>query len=377
MGQRSTMYNAHESRYYLSTIYPPNAYLRDRHGGNKLRDFKGGIIWNDYTKFDHGPLAANFGYKSDIKTTSISNQGHVVAYLRCRDVTSDSVSSSYHPVTGTSQVRADVFDTPYRRTPDSHYNYSLKEKDRQRSLLFETTIEGIDPGPNFITSIFHEVENVNTEKRNDKLATRPLPFELSGDGDSIVVGSGLYRRNGGFAYRNYFFMENPWQFDRLRDIGYTQDFINQIDYENNRYSPLLIDNAINEDGTVIAGLWGYKWDEQLESPVRSIRNSYDANTTARFGYQRRHYIISVWTSGQSSSSWDSQIRFFTGNRCNNISLTASGDLVAYAMTEDNWHNNYYESPTFYKDGNKNVKPDMRRGYINFLENENIGHTPPT
>ena len=44
---------------------------------------------------------------------------------------------------------------------------------------------------------------------------------------------------------------------------------------------------------------------------------------------------------------------------NNISLTASGDLVAYAMTEDNWHNNYYESPTFYKDGNKNVKPDMR------------------
>jgi fatty-acid desaturase len=47
------------------------------------------------------------------------------------------------------------------------------------------------------------------------------------------------------------------------------------------------------------------------------------------------------------------------------------------MTEDNWHNNYYESPTFYKDGNKNVKPDMRRGYINFLENENIGHTPPT
>ena len=35
-------------------------------------------------------------------------------------------------------------------------------------------------------------------------------------------------------------MENPWQFDRLRDIGYTQDFINQIDYENNRYSPLLI-----------------------------------------------------------------------------------------------------------------------------------------
>ena len=106
---------------------------------------QGGIIWNDYTKFDHGPLATNFGYKSDIKTTSISNQGHVVAYLRCRDVTSDSVSSSYHPVTGTSQVRADVFDTPYRRTPDSHYNYSLKEKDRQRSLLFETTIEGIDP----------------------------------------------------------------------------------------------------------------------------------------------------------------------------------------------------------------------------------------
>ena len=187
-----------------------------------------------------------------------------MAYLRCRDVTSDSVSSSYHPVTGTSQVRADVFDTPYRRTPDSHYNYSLKEKDRQRSLLFETTIEGIDPGPNFITSIFHEVENVNTEKRNDKLATRPLPFELSGDGDSIVVGSGLYRRNGGFAYRNYFFMENPWQFDRLRDTGYTQDFINQIDYENNRYSPLLIDNAINEDGTVIAGLWGYKGTSNLK-----------------------------------------------------------------------------------------------------------------
>ena len=391
-GGLDTMYNRHHSRYLpaLSTIsvnnsiataiYPPNShkFYTDSYGRttDQLRDFSGNLNYNDYTRYDHGPLAANYSYKSDIKTTSISSQGHVVAFLRCKDVAT--TQSSFHPPTG---IRTDigVSSMQYRRSPDSNYIRALHAKDETRSLLFVTTIAGIHPGNSFIFDINHEVHNTNTEKRQDKIVTVPQPFELSQDGNSIVVGSGLYRKNAIGQYKNSFLMKNPWSdVPDLKVYDFTAT-----------HPPELIDNSINKDGTVIASLWGPKYLEPYD--IKStFKGRYQTNSqgqtfyyaepdmTSQYGHPRRSYIIQVFTSGEDASEWKRQVKLFSGNRCKNINLTASGDLVAYAMTEDNWHDNYYYYHNFQnRTGSTTTADDPRKGYINFLENENIGHTPPT
>ena len=392
-GGLDTMYNRHHSRYLpaLSTIYgnnsiataiyPPNShkFYTDSYGRTRdqLRDFSGNLNYNDYTRYDHGPLAANYSYKSDIKTTSISSQGHVVAFLQCKDV--GSATQSYiHPPTG---IRTDnsTSAVEYRRSPDSSYIKALHEKDETRGLLFVTTIKGIPPGNSFITDINHEVYNTNTRQRQDKIVTQPQPFELSKDGNSIVVGSGLYRKNASNQYKNSFLMKNPWSdVPDLKVYDFTAT-----------HPPELIDNSINKDGTVIASLWGPKYLE-LYDIKSTFKGRYQTNSqgqtryyaepdmTSQYGHPRRNYIIQVCTSGEDASEWKQQIKLFSGNRCKNINLTASGDLVAYAMTEDNWHDNYFRDKDFQnRTGSLNTNDDPRKGYINFLENENIGHTPPT
>lgn len=387
MNSRDIMYNRHHSKYlpanfaYIGNsdnwisekVYPPNATKMQKDYNGTMRDqlksFTGVLTWNDYTRYDHGPLASNYGYNSDIKTTSISSQGHVVAFLRCKDLSSEPIGSVFYPPTGIKSNS--YYNTEYKRAADSHWTKMLHDKDTTRRLMFTTTIKGINPGTAFTTDINHVVENTNPESRNNKFAIRPQPFELSKDGNSIVVGSGLYRKNVNNQYLNSFLMKNPW--DDVNDLS---------KYFEASYPPELIDNSINKDGTVIASLWGPQYDEVYEKSSHFVRNSQnytrEPDMTSQYGLPIRNYMIQVFTSGENASFWQRQTRFFKGNRCKHISLTASGDLVAYTMTEDNWHNNYFKNEDFWKSsGSRKTLDDPRKGYINFLEVESIGHKPPT
>ena len=174
-------------------------------------------------------------------------------------------------------------------------------------------------------------------------------------------------------------MKNPW--DDVYDLSKYGFVVT--------HPPELIDNAINKDGTVIASLWGPQYDEVYERSSsfegRYTYNQYgnqvfnkEPDMTSQYGLPKRSYIVQVFTSGEDASSWQRQIRHFRGNRCKHISLTASGDLLAYSMTEDNWHGNYFKEEDFWKrTGSMDTAMDQRMGYINFLEVENIGHEPPT
>ena len=301
--------------------------------------------------------------------------------MRCKEIgssASSSIESTFSPPTGINTQAKSGTKTEYKRTADSYYTKALHVKDTSRKLLFVTTIKGIHPGTAFITDIDHVIEAPDGV-RADKLAIRPQPFELSKDGNSIVVGSGLYRRNDSNQYKNSFLMKNPW--DDVYDLSKYGFIVN--------HPPELIDNAINKDGTVIASLWGPQYDEVYERSSsfegRYTYNQYgnqvfnkEPDMTSQYGLPRRSYIVQVFTSGEDASSWQRQIRHFRGNRCKHISLTASGDLLAYSMTEDNWHSNYFKEEDFWKrTGSMNTALDQRMGYINFLEVENIGHEPPT